>query len=124
MVRLDAVRLNLLDPQPISDLIGHAFSLCLISFRVFSIVEQRPLPHRSNKVFKAQGHDLAMQRNIAVIASLHRACVGRDTNNQPVALFPRMAPVRAVCADCANGRKALPYGMRFSCFTDGDLHRR
>ena len=36
----------------------------------------------------------------------------------------RMAPVRAVCADCANGRKALPYGMRFSCFTDGDLHRR
>lgn len=32
--------------------------------------------------------------------------------------------VRAVCSDRANGRKALPYGMRFSCFTHRDLCRR
>ncbi|WP_158248065.1 hypothetical protein [Paracoccus sp. SY] len=31
--------------------------------------------------------------------------------------------VKAVCSDRANGRKALPYVMRFSCFTDRDLCR-
>ena len=32
--------------------------------------------------------------------------------------------VRAVCSDRANGRKALPYGMRFSCITNGYLRCR
>lgn len=39
-------------------------------------------------------------------------------------LIKCMATVRAVCSDRANGRKALPYGMRFSCFTNRDLRRR
>ena len=36
---------------------------------------------------------------------------------------PCKPAVRAVCADGVNGRKALPYGMRFSCFTNRDLRR-
>ena len=48
---------------------------------------------------------------------------GKGLSACPVRL-ESMAPVRAVCADCANGRKALPYGMRFSCFTNRDLRRR
>lgn len=36
----------------------------------------------------------------------------------------RKPAVRAVCSDCVNGGKALPYGMRFICFTHRDLCRR
>ncbi|MDO5604126.1 MAG: DEAD/DEAH box helicase family protein [Paracoccus sp. (in: a-proteobacteria)] len=77
--------------------------------------------HQTLKGITGSGKTFTMAN---FIHRLKRPVLILAPNKTLTARFYVKPQVRAACSDCANGRKAFPYVMRFSCFTNRDFRCR